>query len=82
MISKISKLKKGKVMSKKILVFEIDTCVCCGNFIPEGQMICVDCQRKLNDSDNNNREVIHYEKEKTKTLKNILLRLIKRFHLI
>lgn len=35
----------------------IDTCVCCGEYVPESRMICPTCEKKYEekDGDNNNR---------------------------
>lgn len=28
----------------------IDTCVCCGSYVPEGHMVCLTCQKRADNS--------------------------------
>ena len=34
-------------MNKKQIIYDRDTCVCCGAVIPEGQMVCDNCRDKV-----------------------------------
>lgn len=42
-----SLLEKKKEKVRKLIYFNEDICVCCGEVVPEGQMICAKCQQKL-----------------------------------
>lgn len=39
----------------------IDTCVCCGNYVPEGMMVCPYCESRVYDSDGNKFKRLTYK---------------------
>ena len=46
--NKLCKLKRLKELAEiKLQPIEIDTCVCCGVYVPEGRQACVKCEREV-----------------------------------
>lgn len=50
-------MEKKKENVRKLIYFNEDTCVCCGEVVPEGQMICAKCQQKLTAEKKNRRRI-------------------------
>lgn len=47
----------GEEDSMSVMVFSEERCVMCGETIPEGRMVCPDCERKISELPVSKREV-------------------------
>lgn len=48
---KVERIKTRGDEESKTTLGHVDTCVCCGAYIPEGRMVCERCERNIVEGD-------------------------------
>lgn len=54
----------------EVVLKNCDTCVCCGDYIPEGRMVCLQCEKDQHHVLKKRRDMNVYNKDSEQNLRN------------